>query len=103
MNTSTVTGSLQNLEWAFFHIPASQGNSLVWILNQTGSGDCDLYINKNDFPTRSKWIIRDITTNRNSAIAQDNVTAGIYVAGVYGFLSCSYRIQVYIYGKSLID
>jgi len=76
---------------------AKAGDELIFSINQTSTdGDCDVYINRIAFPTRSAWIRRDITTKKNMEITlgkSDTTESGRYIAGVYGFVACGYSIS----------
>eukprot|EP01087_Luapelamoeba_hula_P013987 TRINITY_DN403_c0_g1_i1.p1 TRINITY_DN403_c0_g1~~TRINITY_DN403_c0_g1_i1.p1 ORF type:complete len:607 (+),score=43.39 TRINITY_DN403_c0_g1_i1:60-1823(+) len=86
--------NLPTFGWAFFYIGVSTGSDLVWSVNQTNTGDCDVYIKHNDYPTRSDYDVRDISTQHSVTVTQTQVAGGKWYAGVYGFISCSFNIAV---------
>lgn len=85
--------------WNFyFYLMARPGNTLTFSVNQTGGGDCDLYIKAGDIPTRYSYDQRDIGTSPNMNIVLKNTKATTYYAGVYGYTGCSFAIAAYVAG-----
>jgi len=74
-----------------------QGNLRI-DLNQSSSGDCDLYVQVNDIPTRNTYYKRDITTRASVTLSLDNVAAGTWYVGIYGFLQCNFTITITLQG-----
>jgi len=76
---------------------AQAGSELIFNVNQTSAdGDCDVYINRLSMPTRTNWIRRDISTKKQISIVlgkTDTTEAGLYIAGVYGFINCDFSIS----------
>jgi hypothetical protein len=94
-----MAGSVQNFQWLYYFIlNPSQGN-LEIMVNQTSSGDCDMYVQINDIPTRSNYYTRDISTTRNFGITIQNAPQGRWNIGIYGFVTCSYSITATIGSK----
>lgn len=60
-----VTDTLSQFQWKYYHVAVpSSGSGLSFSLNQTATGtDCDIYIQKDDFPTFSSYVARDISMN----------------------------------------
>lgn len=60
-----VTDTLSQFQWKYYHIAVpTSGSGLSFALTQTASGtDCDIYIQKDDFPTFSSYLARDISMN----------------------------------------
>jgi len=96
-NGSSISGDLDYADWAYYNIFLPQSGGSVTFTVTSTRGDCDVYVYRNDYPTRSRWIIRDITANLNVSLTVNNATAGTWIAGVYGFDSCDYRITAFYY------
>jgi len=96
--TSGVPATAQHIEsrqWHFYYLNVNAGNGLMVIVNQTSiSGDVDLYVLVNDFPTKSHYAQREISTSKNFALFVPNPTAGTWYIGIFGFLITDYTITV---------
>src|SRR5690606_15289039 len=91
-------------QWMFYHIVlGSGGYALQWIINSTTGSDCDLYIQYDNYPTRSSWRYRDISTRKNIVLTVPAASAyeGTWYAGVYGFTQCSFAVTANVMGKHL--
>ena len=92
-----LTGSVPTFGWSYYYMTANKGSELIFNINQTStSGDCDVYINRLVLPTRSLWIRRDISTKKTMTIvlgSLETTETGLYIAGIYGFIGCSYSIS----------
>eukprot|EP00010_Vexillifera_abyssalis_P000361 CAMPEP_0201552778 /NCGR_PEP_ID=MMETSP0173_2-20130828/17836_1 /ASSEMBLY_ACC=CAM_ASM_000268 /TAXON_ID=218659 /ORGANISM="Vexillifera sp., Strain DIVA3 564/2" /LENGTH=572 /DNA_ID=CAMNT_0047963323 /DNA_START=78 /DNA_END=1796 /DNA_ORIENTATION=+ len=88
-------------EWMYYHTSiVSSGSTITYDVSQTGSGgDCDLYVKFGDFPTRSNFDARDISTLSSFNVTLDEVDVGTMYAGVYGYQACSYSISVQVEGS----
>lgn len=96
---TVVRGQVGSRLWSFyFYLMARAGNTLTFSVNQTGGGDCDLYIKAGDIPTRYSYDQRDIGTSPNMNIVLKNTKATTYYAGVYGYTGCSFVIAAYVAG-----
>ena len=59
-----VNDSISQFQWKFYHVSVPGNGGLLFSLNQSASNtDCDLYIQKDDFPTFSSYVARDISMN----------------------------------------
>jgi Bacterial pre-peptidase C-terminal domain/EGF-like domain len=95
-NGQTLTNqSTASFEWSFFHIDMQYvGNGLVIEVNQTTSGDVDVYVQVGGLPTRQNYLARDMGTGANTKITIQSIpSSGTYYIGVYGFLGCEYNIR----------
>jgi len=95
-----VSDTLTQFQWKYYHVAIPQsGSGLSFSLTQTASGtDCDIYIQKDDFPTFSSYLARDISMNSQVTVNITNAGSGVWFAGVYGFActpgNCQYRFSV---------
>mmetsp|Transcript_25261 Transcript_25261/g.34940 ORF Transcript_25261/g.34940 Transcript_25261/m.34940 type:complete len:586 (-) Transcript_25261:85-1842(-) len=86
--------------WKYYrHHVGVSGVKVVWEVNQTAEEDndhhdADVYVQKDDYPTRRDYLLRNITLEKNSIITLENATAGTYYAGVFGYFSVHYSIRV---------
>ena len=90
------TDSVEKSDWVYysFHNVNSQ-SSMVWWLNTTSeSGDCDLYLQRGEIPSRISFTARNISTSPNQVIILSERPQGYYYAGVYGYQGCSFRLSV---------
>jgi len=64
----------------------------VNIVQTTLTGDADMYLLQGDFPSRTKYTQRDISTNKNFTIQVDDAGTGKWFIGIYGFSTTTYTI-----------
>ena len=53
---------VDTFHWKYYYFSLQYRGNMLVELNQTSTGDCDLYVQVNDIPTRSSYYVRDITT-----------------------------------------
>jgi EGF-like domain len=95
--------AVDRMEWKFYHIsvPYSPA-SMTWSVEQTSqfqNADCDLYIRRNNYPTRGTYDYRDITTRSSFSVDMNGVENGVWYAGVYGYHQCGFSIKVQLDGS----
>lgn len=72
-----VSDSVAARMWKFYLLNLSTSvTSLVFSLNQTSGGDCDLYIRVKQPPSRYEYDARDISTSTQMSISWPNAAAG---------------------------
>jgi hypothetical protein len=86
-------------KWAFYHIPLLRpGQEVTFTVHETNGGvlhDCDLYVQVGTYPTRRDYFDRDASMRSDSVVRINSTTPrGVWYAGVYGFLGCSYNLNV---------
>lgn len=85
--------------WNFYsYMVTSSGSSLTWSVNQTSTGDCDLYLKAGSIPTRYDYDMRDIGTGSTMTLIVASSKSTIYYAGIYGYTGCNYQAGVYLPG-----
>ena len=57
------------------------------------SGDCDLYVNYDNYPSRDDFISRNQSSLPELTITLNYKDYGVYYGGVYGYTSCSFSIR----------
>lgn len=86
-------------EWAFYHVSLLRdGQEANFTVHETNTGavhDCDLYLQVQTFPTRRSYFARDTGLRRDSLVTINSTAPrGVWYAGVYGFLGCSFTLSV---------
>eukprot|EP01114_Cavostelium_apophysatum_P024090 TRINITY_DN931_c0_g1_i1.p1 TRINITY_DN931_c0_g1~~TRINITY_DN931_c0_g1_i1.p1 ORF type:complete len:605 (-),score=120.61 TRINITY_DN931_c0_g1_i1:72-1886(-) len=86
--------SVGTFGWNYYSLQVSSaGHDVIFLINQTGSGDCDEYVQVNGYPTRNSYLKRDISSDSYVRINVSHAQTGTWYIGVYGFSSCSYSIS----------
>jgi hypothetical protein len=80
-------------QWKYFRSHLTTGNFLEFELYQVSLGDCDLYVQYNQPPTLTNYLFSNVTVLVTSTISINDAALGYWFVGVYGFRSCSFRIQ----------
>jgi hypothetical protein len=89
------TGFVDDNMWNYYNFRPDQSSNVVVSLNQTSTDmDCDLYIRKDENPTRFQYNYRDISFQQNFSITIENPSFSFYYIGVYGYKACSYLLQI---------
>eukprot|EP01087_Luapelamoeba_hula_P011512 TRINITY_DN313_c0_g1_i1.p1 TRINITY_DN313_c0_g1~~TRINITY_DN313_c0_g1_i1.p1 ORF type:complete len:607 (-),score=68.39 TRINITY_DN313_c0_g1_i1:75-1829(-) len=87
-------------EWKFYYTHAtSSSGEIKWVVQSatTNSGDVDIFVQKDRFPTRSDYLARNITTAASFELAYTPTATGVYYVGIYAFFgrpSVTYNISV---------
>lgn len=83
--------------WIYFYTDITHNpSSLTYSLVDNLLGDCDLYVRYNDFPTKSHNDQSDTGWDSYSSVTIDHPDTGLWIAGVYNFLSCDFTISLEI-------
>jgi len=86
------TGSVAWMDWVFYTISVTTGNTFMVSLNQTSDGDLDLYLKFGDQPTLWDFDYQDSSSDTNVALRVDNPQRGTWYIGIYGYTSGSYNL-----------
>jgi hypothetical protein len=78
--------------WVFYTIVTTKGNGLTVTVNQTNSGDVDLYMLLGEVPTRTKYTYKDISSTSAFTVTVADPGTGIWYIGIYGFLATDFVI-----------
>jgi Bacterial pre-peptidase C-terminal domain/EGF-like domain len=81
-------------QWHYYHIMVSSSNTdLVFSVDQQSSSeDCDLYVQRNSYPSRFDYEARDISVDQHIVLSVEQPQSGTWFVGVYGFTQCSFSI-----------
>ena len=99
LNGAEYTGSVGRGGWKYYNYYAKEGESMVWWMNETSEGDCDLYIQMDSFPSQRDFYMRNLTTGQNTSLVVPVEKSGIFYTGVYGYQTCSYIIEMEVESK----
>ena len=88
--------SVAKSDWLYYKFHNQQSHStMVWWLNRTEeNGDCDLYIQRGEIPSRINFMARNISVDDHQVLMLQDKSQGYYYAGVYGYQGCSFRLSV---------
>ena len=85
-----VSGNVAARLWNFYSYTVSySGSALAFSLNQTSTGDCDLYVRWGQIPTRYLYDLRDISAATNMTLSVAQARSGTWYTGVYGYTGCA--------------
>jgi len=94
INDETDTGYVETNLLNWFKYNSNTTNDVNIHVEQTGPGDCDLYIKHNAAPTPRDYDDMDISSSTSfDLIITDALTDVIFIA-IYGYESCTYNITV---------
>eukprot|EP01092_Planopodium_desertum_P000054 TRINITY_DN1008_c0_g1_i2.p1 TRINITY_DN1008_c0_g1~~TRINITY_DN1008_c0_g1_i2.p1 ORF type:complete len:364 (+),score=48.47 TRINITY_DN1008_c0_g1_i2:50-1093(+) len=86
--------SVADRAWVYFSIQISAGQELLtWVVNQTTTGDADLYLKYGVLPSLTSYDYRETSIQPNYALSITNPLSGTWYAGIYGFRGCNFRIK----------
>jgi hypothetical protein len=89
------SGSVDTFSWKYYYLALQYRGNMNVELNQTSAtGDCDIYVQVNDIPTRNSYYKRDISTKKQVAFPISDAASGTWYYGVYGFLACNFTLKV---------
>jgi len=89
------SGYVDENMWNYYNIKPDQSSNVVVSVNQTSPDmDCDLFIRKDENPTRFLFNYRDISAQQNFSITIENPSFSFYYIGVFGYKPCSYSLKV---------
>ena len=85
-------------QWKFYNYNSIAGETMVWWMNQSfeslATSDCDLYIRKDELPTLSNFLVRNISMADDLSLVVPVDESGRYYVGVYGYKGCSYHLRL---------
>ena len=90
-----MTGYVGDNSWNYYHIYGDTENSFVVTLNRTSeSGDCDLYVQSQKFPTRLDYSYMNISTKDSVSVVIPEPNGETWYLGVFGWYPCTYALTV---------
>lgn len=90
-----VQGRLDDHNWKYYVVNVTTTLETLKIeLHQTATGDCDLYVRKNNYPNRALYDQADVTRDASFEIDISTPSLSSYYIGVYGFYHCQYELLV---------
>mmetsp|Transcript_21706 Transcript_21706/g.32212 ORF Transcript_21706/g.32212 Transcript_21706/m.32212 type:complete len:613 (+) Transcript_21706:2444-4282(+) len=90
-----VVGNVGSHQWRWYLLNVlSNDNDLIWSMSQSTAGDCDLYLKHGALPNFISYDYRDISVTADFEVVVPEPQLGRWFAGVFGFRSCSYTLQV---------
>jgi len=94
-----ISGSVGTFGWKYYYIENDRNLETLEIsLNETSTGDCDIYVRPITIPTRSAYYSRDVSSDKRILFKVDNINEGRWYIAIYGFTSCSYTLKAHITG-----
>lgn len=100
-NNTVVASSVSLHNWVIYTINAYSTSVITIELNQTTSGDADLYIRFNNIPTLNDFDYRDSSGKTKVKVTIDAGTRqGLWYIGVFGYLAVSFNIRVTVTGDT---
>ncbi len=88
---------LPSKRWHFYQIALASGSGFRVTINQTSArGDVDLYIQKTSLPSRSNFLVREVSGTAQFTVQVNSslFTPGTYYLGCYAFSTVTYDIIV---------
>jgi len=89
-----VTGYVADNAFNYYHFNAYSAYNMLIQVNQTNTGDCDLYVKADMNPSRLLYDYRDISFRANISLTVPNPSDRTWYIGVYGYQACSYLLSV---------
>ena len=84
-------------DWTYFYTMVTDSPvSMTYQVTDGFLSDCDLYIRYNQFPTKNHHDYADSTWDDNVSIQIPHPQDGMWIAGIYNYLLCSYTITLNI-------
>jgi hypothetical protein len=93
-NGQTVRNTVNTKDWNYYHYRITRtGEDLRLVVNST-SGDCDLFVQRSQLPTRENYYARDVSSSavKNFVLNLPQIPPGEWYIGVFGFSTCSYSM-----------
>ena len=79
--------------WAYFYTSVDNNpSSMTYSLVDDIIGDCDMYLRLDDFPSKSHHDYSDSGWDSYSHITVDHPDQGLWILGIYNFLSCDFTL-----------
>jgi len=90
-----VTGFVARTSWNYYHTRVVTQNSLVISVTQENENmDCDVFVKKDDKPTRFDYNYVDLTLSKEYAIVIPNPGDSTWYIGIYGWTQCAYSLTI---------
>jgi hypothetical protein len=92
-----VNGRLTSHSWAFYQLQVPANSGFMLITNTTSNGDCDLYVQRDTYPSVRNYYARDISVLPNFVVTVSNASSSgsssTWYAGMYDFRGdCQFRL-----------
>jgi len=91
-----VTGFLDDNTWNYYTYQTSTIDNLLITVNQTTTGDCDLYIRWDSPPSRWEFDYFHIAMDSNFSLSVPNSINKILYIGLYGWSRVGYNMKITI-------
>lgn len=91
-----VNGYAADNQWNYYHVTANTASNMQITIAQgfdIQNGDCDLYIQANEYPDRFHYDYRDIGFADTFSVTVQNPLDTTWYIGVYGYHACQYYIS----------
>lgn len=95
-NSAALTGqSVAAGQFLYYMFSTSATENIVVNVTQTAtSGDCDVYVQVNSYPTFNSYTARDVSSAVVSIVSIPRAQQGTWYVGVYGYQACQYSIRL---------
>jgi len=92
----TVTQTLGDRKWIYYDITTQSADSAITfaVTQSNVVSDCDLYIQKDSFPSKSDYSQKDSSRDLIFDIRIEDPGSHVWYAGMYGFFDCSFSMTV---------
>lgn len=81
--------SLGRRQWGDYTVELTGGESVLDVVTSGGTGDCDLYLRHESFPTTGRFDCRSWKSNNDESCSIDNPAAGVWYVSLRGYRDCS--------------
>lgn len=92
-NLAPYTGIVEQGYWNYYSATALTQQNIQLFIQTAAGGDCDVYVRRNQNPTRMTFDYRDVSLNANVTITIQNPSDAVWKIGIYGFSTCSYTLS----------
>jgi len=89
---NSVSDHVETGEWKYYHLIVPDGNMLSVTLQGTPSGDVDLYLKHEDYPTFWSFDYLNGTIQPLSTLVLEDPQPGTWYIGCYGYRADSYTL-----------
>ena len=90
------SGTVTNRMWTYYRLPTTSPETITWTMTlEVEDTDCDLFVNKDEYPAFTDYIARNISVLPELTITLEDAEPATYIAGVYGFgdKDCEFQIK----------
>lgn len=93
---STYHGYVENFAWNYYTFRSSTANPIRINVapGQIATGDCDLFVRKNERPTIFRYDYKDTSLSSNATLDIASPGDHTWHVGLYGFRRCDYSLQL---------